>query len=39
MNIIIDSREKDRKERAWKFYSDKGHSAKVEVLDVGDYCW
>ena len=37
MNIIIDSREKDRKERAEIFYSGKGHEAKVEMLDVGDY--
>ena len=37
MNIIIDSREKDRKERANIFYSGKGHTAKVEMLEVGDY--
>ena len=37
MNIIIDSREKDRKGRAEIFYSGKGHTAKVEMLDVGDY--
>ena len=37
MNIIIDSREKDRKQRAEIFYSGKGHTAKVEMLDVGDY--
>ena len=37
MNIIIDSREKDRKQRAEIFYSGKGHEAKVEMLDVGDY--
>ena len=37
MNIIIDSREKDRKERANIFYSGKGHEAKVEMLEVGDY--
>ena len=37
MNIVIDSREKDRKERAEIFYSGKGHEAKVEMLEVGDY--
>ena len=37
MNIIIDSREKDRKERANIFYSGKGHETKIEMLDVGDY--
>ena len=37
MNIIIDSREKDRKERAEIFYSGKGHTARVEMLEVGDY--
>ena len=37
MNIIIDSREKDRKERANIFYSGKGHTATIEMLDVGDY--
>ena len=37
MKVIIDSREKDRKERAEIFYSGKGHEAKVEMLDVGDY--
>ena len=37
MNILIDSREKDRKERANIFYSGKGHDAKVEMLEVGDY--
>ena len=37
MNILIDSREKGRKDRALKFYSEKGHEAKVEMLEVGDY--
>ena len=37
MNIIIDSREKDRKQRAEIFYSGKGHTATIEMLDVGDY--
>ena len=37
MEILIDSREKERKERANIFYSGKGHTATVEMLDVGDY--
>ena len=37
MMVRIDSREKDRKERANIFYSGKGHDAKVEMLEVGDY--
>ena len=37
MNIVIDSREKTRKDRALSFYTSKGHSASVEMLDVGDY--
>ena len=37
MIVRIDSREKDRKERANIFYSGKGHTAKVEMLEVGDY--
>ena len=37
MLITIDSREKSRKDRALSFYTGKGHSAKVEMLDVGDY--
>ena len=37
MDIRIDSREKTRKDRAMIFYSGKGHTAKVEALDVGDY--
>lgn len=37
MNIIIDSREKGRRERASTFYTNKGHNANVETLDVGDY--
>ena len=37
MNILIDSREKDRKDRADIFYSGKGHTTSIEALDVGDY--
>ena len=37
MNIVIDTREKDRKERANIFYSGKGHTTKIEMLEVGDY--
>ena len=37
MMITIDSREKDRKDRALSFYTGKGHEAQVEMLEVGDY--
>ena len=37
MNILIDSREKGRKLRANLYYSDKGHDAHIQQLDVGDY--
>ena len=37
MQVVIDSREKSRKDRAEIFYSGKGHTAKVEMLEVGDY--
>ena len=37
MNILIDSREKGRKSRASAYYSDKGHNATIDALDVGDY--
>ena len=37
MNIVIDSREKARKEPARIFYSGKGHEASIEMLEVGDY--
>jgi len=37
MIVSIDSREKSRKDRALSFYTGKGHNAKVEMLDVGDY--
>jgi len=37
MIVTVDSREKDRKERAIDFYTNKGHEAQVEMLDVGDY--
>ena len=37
MIVTVDSREKDRKDRAIDFYTNKGHEAQVEMLDVGDY--
>ena len=37
MIVSIDSREKGRKDRALSFYNGKGHDAKVEMLNVGDY--
>ena len=37
MNILIDSREKDRKLRAADHYAGKGHSSTIKSLDVGDY--
>ena len=37
MNILIDSREKQRKIRAADFYAEKGHSSTIKSLDVGDY--
>ena len=37
MKVIIDSREKARKEPARIFYSGKGHEASIEMLEVGDY--
>ena len=37
MIVTVDSREKDRKQRAIDFYTGKGHEAQVEMLDVGDY--
>ena len=37
MNILIDSREKGRRFRASKHYTDKGHDTQVQTLDVGDY--
>lgn len=37
MNVLIDSREKDRKDRALAYYNGKGHEAHIETLDVGDY--
>lgn len=37
MDILIDSREKSRRERASAYYSDKGHNAAIDTLDVGDY--
>ena len=37
MNILIDSREKQRKIRAADFYAGKGHSSTIKSLDVGDY--
>ena len=35
--IQIDSREKQRKERAKEFYNNKGYETSIETLDVGDY--
>lgn len=37
MDILIDSREKQRKIRAADFYASKGHSSTIKSLDVGDY--
>lgn len=37
MNISIDTREKDRKQRADIFYSGKGHTTKIQMLEFGDY--
>lgn len=37
MNVLIDSREKDRKERAKNFYTAKGCDVDIQTLDVGDY--
>ena len=37
MDILIDSREKQRKIRAADFYAGKGHSSTIKSLDVGDY--
>ena len=37
MDILIDSREKQRKIRAADFYATKGHSSTIKSLDVGDY--
>ena len=37
MDILIDSREKDRKIRAADYYAGKGHSSTIKSLDVGDY--
>jgi ERCC4-type nuclease len=37
MEILIDSREKQRKIRAADFYASKGHSSTIKSLDVGDY--
>ena len=37
MEILIDSREKQRKIRAADFYAGKGHSSTIKSLDVGDY--
>ena len=37
MDILIDSREKGRRERASTYYTNKGHKVNVETLDVGDY--
>ena len=37
MDIMIDSREKDRKLRAADYYAKKGHNSTIKSLDVGDY--
>ena len=37
MDILIDSREKQRKIRAADFFAGKGHSSTIKSLDVGDY--
>lgn len=37
MEILIDSREKDRKIRAADHYASKGHNSTIKSLDVGDY--
>ena len=37
MEILIDSREKQRKIRAADHYASKGHSSTIKSLDVGDY--
>ena len=37
MKVCIDTREKERKDRANIFYSGKGHDTSIEMLDVGDY--
>ena len=37
MEILIDSREKQRKIRAADFYASKGHLSTIKSLDVGDY--
>lgn len=37
MKVLIDSLEKERKDRAREFYIGKGHDVKLERLDVGDY--
>ena len=37
MNIIIDSREKGRRDRASTYYSTKGHNTTIDTLTVGDY--
>ena len=37
MEILIDSREKQRKIRAADHYAAKGHSSTIKSLDVGDY--
>ena len=37
MQVVVDSRENDRKQRAKEFYIAKGHDVKIQNLDVGDY--
>lgn len=37
MLIQVDSREKDRKERALEYYTNEGHDVLIDTLEVGDY--
>ena len=37
MIVLIDSREKGRRERASTYYNNKGHETSIQTLDVGDY--
>lgn len=37
MIVLIDSREKKRTSEALEYYNNKGHTAKISTLDVGDY--
>ena len=37
MKVLIDSREKDRKQRAKDFYTTNGCDVHIQNLEVGDY--